>query len=170
MKQLFIAALLCITTPTTFAMSHGGKNHQGHMQSMPIQSSFESQSQDGFTFEKFAARARIGMAPNSGIYGQIAIENGNDTLVAARTSVATRVELHEHIHDNGVMRMREVEGGLSIQAEQPLEMKPGGYHIMLIGLTGPLNDGTTVDLELEFASGKVITLQVPVVSVTKMPH
>ncbi len=170
MKYLVMAGMICMATGTAFAMSHGGKGHHGHMQHQQVQSTFATQSQDGMTFANFSVRARIGMAPNSAAYGQISIADGNDTLIAARTSVAETVELHEHIHDKGVMRMREVKGGLPITSEQPLEMRPGGLHIMLLGLKGPLVSGTEIELSLEFASGKTVALMVPVVSITKMHH
>jgi copper(I)-binding protein len=49
-------------------------------------------------------------------------------------------------------------------------MKPGGYHIMLIGLKAPLEAGTTIDLSLEFESGKTFDLTIPVVSIKAMHH
>ena len=61
---------------------------------------------------------------NSGAYGEIQ-SNINDRLIQASSSVASVVELHEHIHDNGIMRMREVEGGLPLRANQSMIMKPG---------------------------------------------
>ena len=50
------------------------------------------------------------------------------------TSFASVAELHEHINDDGVMRMRKEEGGLVINPGQPTIMRPGGHHIMLMGL------------------------------------
>lgn len=170
MKHIMIAVLVCLTANQTLAMNHGGKAHQDQMQHTQAQSTFVTQTEDGLTFADFSVRARIGMAPNSAAYGEITIADGSDTLIAAQTSVAERVELHEHLHDNGVMRMREVQGGFSISSDQPLEMKPGGLHIMLLGVKGPLQAGTDIDLRLEFASGKVINLTVPVVTITSMRH
>lgn len=170
MKNVIIAGMICLATSSAFAMGHGAKGHHGHMQHKQSESTFAKQAHDGFTFTNFSVRARIGMAPNSAAYGHIAIAEGKDTLVAASTPVAETVELHEHIHDNGVMRMREVADGLPIEAGKPLEMKPGGLHIMLLGLKGPLDAGTEIDLRLQFASGKTIDLTVPVAMITKMHH
>ena len=88
-------------------------------------------------------------------------------LIQASSSVAAVVELHEHINDNGIMRMRKVEGGLALEANQSIIMKPGGYHIMLISLHKPLKAGDTMDLSLKFGSGKLIELSIPVVSIKK---
>ena len=66
--------------------------------------------------------------------------------------------------------MRKVEGGLALEANQSIIMKPGGYHIMLISLHKPLEAGDTMDLSLKFGSGKLIELSIPVVSIKKMHH
>ena len=83
------------------------------------------------------------------------IKNGGreaDTLESASSPDAEKVEIHEHIHDaNGVMRMRPVERGLKIPAGGTAELKPGGYHIMLIGLKHDLEEGQRIPLKLTFA-------------------
>ncbi|NBS13089.1 MAG: copper chaperone PCu(A)C, partial [Gammaproteobacteria bacterium] len=109
----------------------------------------------------FWARASIGMAPNSGAYGQI-VSTREDRLISARTPAAAIVEIHEHIKDQGVMRMREVPGGLQIPANQPVLMAPGGYHIMLINVTSPLQADSTIPLTLEFEQAGTVELTVPV--------
>ena len=68
------------------------------------------------------------------------------------------------------MRMREVEGGLALRANQSMIMKPGGYHIMLISLHEPLEAGDTMDLSHKIESGKLIELSIPIVSIKKMHH
>ena len=86
------------------------------------------------------------------------------------TSFASVAELHEHINDNGVMRMREVGGGLAINPGWPMIMKPGGYHIMLMGFGERLMAGKLIDLKLEFESGQILDISVPVVSIKTMHH
>jgi len=54
-----------------------------------------------------------------------------DKLLAVSSDVSERIELHNHINDGGVMRMRRLEGGVAIPAGGQIEFKPGGYHIML---------------------------------------
>lgn len=74
-----------------------------------------------------------------------------DRLIAARpVGFAERAELHTHIHDNGVMRMREVEGGVEIPAGETVEFRPGGLHVMLFGLAAPLTEGELHPLVLVF--------------------
>jgi periplasmic copper chaperone A len=95
----------------------------------------------------------------------MAITNAGDTvdrLVAARTPAAERVELHTHIMSDGVAQMREVEGGIPLPPGETVMLERGGLHVMLMGLTGPLEDGAPVDLTLVFETAGEVSLTVPV--------
>ncbi len=70
-------------------------------------------------------------------------------LVEARSTVAGVVEIHEMAMENNVMRMRAIPG-LALSAGKAVELKPGGYHVMLMDLKGPLKAGDTVPLTLVF--------------------
>ena len=164
MKKILTGLFMALFSIQGFAMSHGHSMSHQH-QSMQ----FEKVEIDGLTLSNFLARASIGPMKNSGAYGEIQ-SNTDDRLIKASSSVAKVVELHEHINDNGIMRMREVEGGLALTAGKSIMMKPGGYHIMLIGLHKPLKADTSMDLSLEFQSGKIIELSIPIVSIKKMHH
>jgi copper(I)-binding protein len=76
------------------------------------------------------------------------------TLVAVSSPVAGVAELHEMKMDGDVMKMRAVEGGLALMPGQPLELKPGGYHLMLMDLKTPLRKDTTIPLTLTFQDAK----------------
>jgi hypothetical protein len=78
--------------------------------------------------------------------------NNNIALVKATSNIAMNVELHEHTHNNGMMEMRQVQK-INIPAKGSIALKPGGYHIMLIGLTRKIKSGDTVDINLEFNDG-----------------
>ena len=79
-----------------------------------------------------------------------------DRLVSVTSPVASEVQLHTMSMDGGVMRMRQVTGGLTVPAHGKLELKPGGFHIMFIGLKAPLALGTKVPATLTFQrAGKV---------------
>lgn len=88
------------------------------------------------------------------------------TLVGVSTPVAGVAEVHEMQMDGGTMRMRELKEGLPLPARQTVELKPGGYHLMLMDLKQPLPKGATVPLNLQFVDGKgaksVREVQVPV--------
>lgn len=68
-------------------------------------------------------------------------------VVAASSPVAEMVEIHEMKMDNGVMKMRAVEA-LALPAGQTVALKPGSYHVMLMGLKAPIKAGETVSLTL----------------------
>ncbi len=88
------------------------------------------------------------------------------TLVGVSTPVAGVAEVHEMQMDGGTMRMRELKNGLPLPARQTVELKPGGYHLMLMDLKQPLAKGATVPLSLQFVDGQgaksVREVQVPV--------
>jgi hypothetical protein len=84
-----------------------------------------------------------------------------DRLVSASTPVARTVELHTHIRDGEVMRMRPV-ADIPVPAGQTVRLRPGGLHVMLIGLTEPLRQGTTVPLTLRFERAGEATVQLEI--------
>jgi copper(I)-binding protein len=84
--------------------------------------------------------------------GYMVIRNAGragDRLVAASSPVSAKVELHVHINDNGVMRMREVKG-YAVPAKGAFELKPGGAHLMFLDLKRPLKEGEKVPVSLKF--------------------
>jgi copper(I)-binding protein len=82
----------------------------------------------------------------------------DDRLIEVRPhpDFAGRAEIHTHINDHGIMRMREVDGGLVIPAGEEVALQPGGLHIMLYELTGPLAEGDLHAMTLVFErSGEI---------------
>ncbi|WP_432788092.1 copper chaperone PCu(A)C [Novosphingobium rhizosphaerae] len=80
----------------------------------------------------------------------------DDKLVSVTSPVATEVQLHTMSMDGDVMRMRQVTGGLTVPAHGKLELKPGGFHVMFLGLKAPLALGAKVPATLTFQrAGKV---------------
>jgi periplasmic copper chaperone A len=73
-----------------------------------------------------------------------------DRLVAARSGASDRVEIHEMKMDGNVMRMRELEKGLEIPAGATVMLKPGGFHIMFMGLKAPFAKDAKVPVTLVF--------------------
>ena len=83
------------------------------------------------------------------------------SLVAAASPVAKIVEIHEMKHEGGMMKMSAVDR-LALPANKTVELGPGGYHVMLMGLAQPLKEGETVPLTLTFEdkAGKKQTVEV----------
>ena len=84
-----------------------------------------------------------------------------DRLVAATSPVSGRVELHTHIRDGDVMRMRPVED-IPVPANGSVTLQPGGLHLMLMGLNRPLVAGETIPVTLRFAGAGEVTIQLAV--------
>lgn len=94
--------------------------------------------------------------------------NGLDKAVRLASiagNAAGVIELHETVNDNGVMKMEPHPEGFEIPAGGILELKPGGKHVMLLGLAKPLAVGDSLDLTLNFEGSEPITLTVPVVDI-----
>ena len=89
-------------------------------------------------------------------------EAKQDFLVGGSSPVAERIEVHTHVNDNGVMRMREVKGGIPLEAKGVTELKPGSYHVMFMGLKKPLKEGEKVPVTLKFKNAKPQTVQLEV--------
>jgi hypothetical protein len=85
-----------------------------------------------------------------------------DRLVSAASPAAAKAELHETRDENGVMKMRAVEGGIEIKPGSSVELRPGGYHIMLFGLKKPLQENEMVPLTLTLEKAGPIEVKVKV--------
>jgi hypothetical protein len=107
-------------------------------------------------------RATAPSAPTSA--GYLTIRNTGssaDRLVSASTDIAGRTEIHTMTMDGGVMRMRQLEDGVEIPAGGEVALKPGGDHIMLMGLKSRIGDGETVGISLVFEKAGTIDLTFP---------
>ena len=106
---------------------------------------------DIFSFSEMQLRATVAGIPSSAAYLKIT-NNGvsDDRLIAVKAAIAQRVEIHSMEMDNGVMRMRAVDGGLAIAAGESVTLAPGGLHIMLMGLTTDLAPDTKHEIILVF--------------------
>ena len=85
-----------------------------------------------------------------------------DRLVSAQADVAKKVEIHETRLENEVMRMFHLADGLEIPARGEVVLKPGSYHVMLIGLTGELNVGDRFPVTLTFEKSGTMTVEAEV--------
>ncbi|MFZ5556115.1 MAG: copper chaperone PCu(A)C [Pseudomonadota bacterium] len=107
------------------------------------------------------SRATPPTAKNGAAYLVLKAGAGGDRLVSATAPVSERVELHTHIMDGGVARMRPVPA-IDVPANGTVELKPGGLHMMLIGLKAPLREGASFPLTLNFEKQGAVTVEVPV--------
>ncbi|MBW7923800.1 MAG: copper chaperone PCu(A)C [Burkholderiaceae bacterium] len=100
------------------------------------------------------ARATVAGQQTSGAF-MILTSSTDARLVGVQSPAAGVAEIHEMAMENNVMRMRAIDG-LALPAGKPVELRPGGYHLMLLDLKKPLEAGQSVPLTLtvEDAQGK----------------
>lgn len=97
-------------------------------------------------------------APVAGAYLKITNHgNVDDKLVGATASVSEMVQVHEMRMDGDVMKMREIDS-LALPAGGSAELKPGGSHLMLIGLLGSFASSDTVEITLRFENAGDVTV------------
>jgi hypothetical protein len=91
-----------------------------------------------------------------------------DRLVGASAPVSKTVELHTMQMDGDVMRMRQVPA-IELPAGRSVELKPGGLHVMFIGLNQPLQEGASFPLTLRFEKAGEVTVDMKVTMKAAMP-
>lgn len=141
-RVTFLAALL------TLALSTAATAHEVKLGDLVIDQAW--------------ARPTIGAMKTGAAYMTIA-NNGTepDQLVAVSGEVADRVELHTHLMEGGVVKMRPVDA-IEVAPGAPTVLQPGGNHVMLIGLQAPLKEGDGFTLTLEFARAGKVAVEVSV--------
>jgi periplasmic copper chaperone A len=136
------AALVLQAAPPSFAQAH------------------ETLSKDGtILIQNLWTRATPNGAKVAG--GFITITNKGttpDRLLSASAKTAERVEIHEMAMNNGVMKMRELDKGLEIKPGETIELKPGGYHLMLMDIKEPAMEGGKIEGTLVFEKAGIIDI------------
>lgn len=107
-------------------------------------------------------RATLPNAPVAG--GFLTLTNTgseDDRLVSATSPIAKQTQIHEMAMEGDVMKMRQLVDGLIIPAGQSVVLEPGGYHMMFMGLSGPVAEGSLVPVTLTFEKAGEITIELP---------
>jgi periplasmic copper chaperone A len=108
------------------------------------------------------ARATAASATNGAVYLMVSNRGtADDRLTGASTTVASKAEMHITLNDNGVMKMRPV-ADVPVKAGGSAQFKPGGMHIMLLGLKHPLKAGESFPLTLTFEKAGAVETMVKV--------
>ncbi|EIK52409.1 hypothetical protein YO5_06391 [Stutzerimonas stutzeri TS44] len=108
------------------------------------------------------SRAMPPSAPTGAVYFVLDnVGQQDDRLVAARTPRAEKAELHTHVHEGDMMRMRQVDS-VAVPAGESVRFQPSGNHVMLFGLKQPLVAGERFELMLEFEHAGEITTDVDI--------
>ena len=135
------AALLALALSATLALAHGYK-----LGNLEIQHPW--------------AKATVVGQPVAGGFFKV-VNNGTepDRLLKITSGVSDMIQVHEMKVEDGVMKMGEVPGGLEIAPGTTVELKPGGLHVMFIGIKAPFKEGETVKATLTFEKAGTIDVE-----------
>jgi copper(I)-binding protein len=143
--------------------NHTNAGQMGHShQSIRLESAWARRTPP-MAQEEQGGHGGSGLNPNnSAVYVTVSNHGGGaDALISAMTNMATAAELHETIEKDGKMVMQP-RSRFDIPAGGTLEMRPGSYHIMLLGLKQALKPGDTVQVTLTFQKAGEMSLEAPV--------
>jgi copper(I)-binding protein len=141
------ASLLLLATVVGGAMAAPAAAHEFTTGALTIKHPW-TRASVGRTGAGFADMVNAGLSP--------------DRLLSATSPAAATVEIHTMTMDGGIMRMRPLPDGLAIPARGSAALKPGGAHLMLIGLKAPLVKGTLVPVTLRFAKAGPVKVELKV--------
>jgi len=153
-RSLSLVTLLAATAllaplagaPAAMAHNHGGETASG-----------------GAVIRQPHAKATMPGAQVAAAYMQVQNTGKTPfTLVSAASPVCEKVELHTMSMEGGVMRMRQITGGVTVKPGQTVSFVPGGMHLMLMGLRQQLAAGTSIPVTLTFSGAPAQTIQFPV--------
>ncbi|SIQ35313.1 hypothetical protein SAMN05878276_3922 [Aquipseudomonas alcaligenes] len=101
-------------------------------------------------------------APNAAAFFTLHNQGATaDRLLAASSPQAQKVELHEHVHKDGLMKMQQVQG-VDVPAGGEVKFVPMGYHVMLFGVKQQLKDGERFPMTLRFEQAGEVQVEVAV--------
>jgi len=112
------------------------------------------------------ARATPKGASSAAAYMTVA--NGGTTaqrLSCVSSDASTECQIHEMTMDGGVMKMRPLQGGLEVKPGETVTLKPGGFHVMLVGLKQPLQTGKSLDATFKVEGGDTVQIEFPIAAI-----
>lgn len=143
-------------------MGLGRRIFMGAVLAMAAASTARAQDKAPIAIEGGWARATAGMARTGAAY--LTIRNTGaaaDRVVSVASPVAATVEMHAHLKDGDVMRMRPV-AAIDVAPGAQAVLQPGGLHLMLLDLKGPLKDGDQFPVTLTFEKAGPVTVTIAV--------
>ena len=142
------------------------KNQKGWLLSIALMAFAASiQAQEAkvgsIKIENAYVRATAPGQPAAGAFMKIDNSGAADQLVSASSPAAGEVQLHQMSIEGNVMKMGQVKD-IAVPANGSVDLKPGGYHIMLMNIKAPLKAGETVPVKLKFAKAGEVEVKLPV--------
>ncbi|AFX99409.1 hypothetical protein A1OE_1235 [Candidatus Endolissoclinum faulkneri L2] len=148
-------------------LAHSSSNKTDYNENVACTDSRVAMSK-GICIENAFSRASVGSLENGVAF--LTIKNTNieiDNLIGAKTPIADLAELHTHLNENGVMKMRRLDS-IPVAGKSVVIMQPGGNHIMLMGLKKALKKGDSFCLTLLFEKAGEITFNVQIGEIDAM--
>lgn len=139
MKKILCLTFFLAVSSFSFADNHGGKNMA---EAIDVKAAW--------------ARETFKMAKSGAAYLTLSNNSGKDAQLVSVSfgeSIGEMVQIHTTVIEDNMMRMKELEDGVTIGAGETLTFQPGGMHLMLMGLNGPIELGKDFEIELSFADG-----------------
>ncbi|GJM03844.1 MAG: hypothetical protein DHS20C08_23450 [Rhodomicrobium sp.] len=110
-----------------------------------------------------AVWAKPNYGPNGAVYLKLNNTGKEERkLVSASSALSDKVEIHEHLHEGGVMKMRPAKTPITIPPGKSLSFAPGGLHVMMFNMKAKKKAGETYPLALIFGNGETLNLDVKV--------
>jgi len=159
MKNFLTLIAVITLTACSAEMNHGegGNSHAAH------------QIEEGIVIS--SARVRPPLPGRDVAAGYMSVTNHtktDDTLISVTSPMSDRVEIHTHLNEDGVMKMRQVQG-VDIKAGETVEFKPGSYHLMMFGVS--MTDGQEdVSVTLNYENAPSVTMIIPVEGQSKKSY
>ena len=148
---------LAVSSHSLFAHDHAGKHDKN--------SDNKNSMATGLLITDAWARATFALAKTGAAYFTASNNTDEDILLSAvsvNSDVAMTAEIHHTVMQEDMMQMQELSDGVLIKAGMSVEFAPGGKHLMLMGLAGPLNKGEFVIIKLEFKDGSHVLHRFPI--------
>lgn len=169
LRGLMLCSALTLSAPIAFApvavLAHDGAHGAGHgagHTAAPV-------VQGALTISGAYARATLPRAPVGGAYMTISNAGAEDRLLSVTAPVGSDVQIHEMTMIDSVMSMRQLQDGLVLPAGGTVELAPGGYHMMIMGLTEPLVEGQVIEMVLTFAQAGAVTVPFEIRKINAQP-
>lgn len=120
--------------------------------------------------EQAYVRAMPPGAPTSAAFLSLVNRGDSDVVIdGASSDAAERVEIHAHVHEDGMMKMRRVDS-VRVPAGGRFIFEPGAYHLMLLGLRNTLKPGESINIVLTSGNNEVVAAELPVQSISQHSH
>jgi len=149
MKSILLAAMLALAANTVFA-------HEYKAGSIEIK-------------HPWARATPKGTEVAGGYMKLINTGTAPDRLIGGSVPIAGKFEIHEMSMDGGVMKMRPLPNGIEIKPGQTVELKPGSYHLMFVGLKEPFVQGKRVKGTLQFEKAGTVEVEYAVEAIGGAP-